>query len=421
MSQTAVAPRSKSGGLPEVVVVGVAGLTPLLAYLHNLGFAFVVAVAGLMSLPLLARARKPLPGFAVLLVLALWAVASMRWSLYTQSFDPEHLSAESLTGPKLLLQLPLYGSFVVGALALDGRQAGRASFVLALGVLALAAVFILEGVGKASIYHWIRAVVGQPTGPDFAVRDVGRVAYVLVLLFWPVAIRLTAIRAGKASLGPSALFIAVATVAGAGLLGADAPVAALAISALVFTLTMLGGRIAVLCLLAATVCYFAAAPLLIQAALPALHDLLADGSHESWAVRLDIWRFAVDRILEQPFFGWGLDASRSFPDNIELHPHNGALQLWLELGAVGVALGATFWAWLFLKIARTAERDRTMVAAAAATASVYLTIGGLSFGLWQEWWLALGALAAVACIVGLRARSDPQRSEPVVDKPRVEP
>ena len=41
-----------------------------------------------------------------------------------------------------------------------------------------------------------------------------------------------------------------------------------------------------------------------------------------------------------------------------------------------------------------ARKDRSLGAAAAASATAYLVIGGLSFGVWQEWWLALGALAA---------------------------
>jgi hypothetical protein len=34
---------------------------------------------------------------------------------------------------------------------------------------------------------------------------------------------------------------------------------------------------------------------------------------------------------------------------------------------------------------------------AAAALVSYLVIGGLSFGVWQEWWLALGALTLIAC------------------------
>jgi len=34
---------------------------------------------------------------------------------------------------------------------------------------------------------------------------------------------------------------------------------------------------------------------------------------------------------------------------------------------------------------------------AGAALVSYLVIGGLSFGVWQEWWLALGALTLIAC------------------------
>jgi hypothetical protein len=33
---------------------------------------------------------------------------------------------------------------------------------------------------------------------------------------------------------------------------------------------------------------------------------------------------------------------------------------------------------------------------AAGALVTYLVIGGVSFGVWQEWWLALGALAVIA-------------------------
>jgi hypothetical protein len=33
-----------------------------------------------------------------------------------------------------------------------------------------------------------------------------------------------------------------------------------------------------------------------------------------------------------------------------------------------------------------------------------LVFGAVSFGVWQPWWLALGALSALACILVLRAR-----------------
>jgi O-antigen ligase len=398
--------RAKSPAWPEAIVIGVAILTPLIAYLNSLGFAVLVGLAGLASLPLLFKSRRPLLGVAFLLALALWALVSMEWSLYAQQLDITQLSPEDLTGAKMLLEVGLYGAFIAAAASLSPRAADRASLTLGVGVVALSVLFIVEGVGKAGIYHWIRGVAGQPTGPDYAIRDVGRVAYVLVLLFWPAAVRLSRLKVRNLPVGlAAAVFVVASAMAGAALLGADAPAAAMAVSAVIFGVVQLWGRPAVWVYLCATVFYFAAAPLLVQAAVPFAAALLrGDEAHLSWAIRLDIWRFAADRILEHPFFGWGLDASRSFSPSIQLHPHNGALHLWLELGAVGVALAAVFWAWLLRGIARTADADRTMAAAAAATASVYLTIGALSFGIWQEWWLALGALASAACIIGYRGR-----------------
>jgi O-antigen ligase len=69
------------------------------------------------------------------------------------------------------------------------------------------------------------------------------------------------------------------------------------------------------------------------------------------------------------------------------------LQIWLELGAIGAVLAALTWAFLFRRLVR---EDRTLLTAASAgSASVYLFFGFVSFGVWQEWWLALAALVAV--------------------------
>ena len=35
----------------------------------------------------------------------------------------------------------------------------------------------------------------------------------------------------------------------------------------------------------------------------------------------------------------------------------------------------------------------------SATTTVFLTIGSVSFGLWQEWWIDVGVLAAGLCLL----------------------
>jgi len=127
----------------------------------------------------------------------------------------------------------------------------------------------------------------------------------------------------------------------------------------------------------------------------------------SWAARLDIWTFASARMAEKPVFGWGLDASRTFQDLIPLHPHDAALQLWLELGVFGAVLGALIWAFIFWRFAEAAPRQRLYAAAGCATAWSTLIIGAFSFSLWQEWWICLAALAFAACAVLSRQLDGP--------------
>ena len=67
--------------------------------------------------------------------------------------------------------------------------------------------------------------------------------------------------------------------------------------------------------------------------------------------RMHAWEFVLQRINERPIIGWGLDGSKEFGgetaaiisdpimgplgEPVPLHPHNGVLEIWLELGAFG--------------------------------------------------------------------------------------
>ncbi|HTI67354.1 MAG TPA: O-antigen ligase family protein [Caulobacteraceae bacterium] len=385
------------------LATGVAALTPLVAYIGHLGYAPVIALVGLLSLPLFFRNRRPDPGQGLLLALVAWAVISMAWSIAVPAHPDFHTyhGVESMTGVKLVLQLALYGAFVAASLTLSKAAGARTSLVLTIGLLAVSVLFLLEAMFKAPLYLWYRAAIGQPQRPDWALRDVAGVSYVLALLFWPATLRLERPRWRFA-----AGAMAAATVIGAWLLNADAPLAALVVSTLVFAAVRLWGRPALMAWMGVLALYFLAAPLLVHALGPGplIHPAADDIREQSWAARLDIWRFAASRILERPFFGWGLDAARMFSPNIPLHTHNAAIQIWLELGAVGASIAALFWLWLGGRIDALEARDRPLAATAAACASAYLTIGALSFGVWQEWWLALGALSIAACAALAAAR-----------------
>jgi exopolysaccharide production protein ExoQ len=126
----------------------------------------------------------------------------------------------------------------------------------------------------------------------------------------------------------------------------------------------------------------------------------ADNFKISAGHRLLIWSFAGDRIAERPLTGWGLDASRAMPGGADpirlgetwmpLHPHNAALQVWLELGAPGAVLFALLAALIWGALGAI-EWPRLFTAAAGASLMIAFVGCFGTYGIWQEWWL--GTLA----------------------------
>jgi len=402
---------------------------PILAYVGNLGFAPLVALIGMGALVFLGRKQTPSIGVGILLAMLVWLLISMTWSPAMPAHPNFHKykNIEALTGMKLVFELAFYSAAVVALRHVSEGTAARASLILGFGLAAMAVLLVVEALDGAAVYQAIKAAVHQKTRADLATRNVARACYVATVLFWPIALRL---RAGGQSLA-LALFVGGLFISAA-IFKVDAPILALILATFVFLAVRAFGRAVIWMLIAGMVIYFAAAPLVAHAVTGLLHAHAAAGpaivsanpvlnanlsqatmttgpiAKQSWFVRLEIWRFVSSEILANPIKGWGLDASRAWPNDIPLHPHDAALQLWLELGALGAALAALFWAWLFSRIAVLAEEDRDMGAAAAAAAVSYLTIGALSFGVWQEWWLAVGAVALIVCsFVAASRRMDP--------------
>jgi O-antigen ligase len=379
-------------GLAYILAV----LTPVIAYVGNLGFAPLTALLGIATLLFLGRKGAPSVGMAILLALLAWALTSMSWSPAMPLHPEFHLykNVEALTGVKLVFELGLYASFVFAMRHVSEFAAARASLILAVGLALMTALLVIEAIDGAALYQWIKAAMHNKTRPDLELRNVARACYVATVLFWPAILRLR-----RADIPILVAVFVLGLGASLAVFKLDAPILALILAALVFVGVQRFGRGVIWVLVGAVVVYFAAAPLVAHfvTGLFRPHELPGQIGKHSWAERLDIWRFVSAEVLQNPIKGWGLDASRAWPNDIPLHPHDAALQIWLELGALGAALAALFWAWLFTRIAAMVEADRNMAAAAAATATAYLTIGALSFGVWQEWWLAVGAVAVAFC------------------------
>ncbi|MBX9633732.1 MAG: O-antigen ligase family protein, partial [Magnetospirillum sp.] len=197
---------------------------------------------------------------------------------------------------------------------------------------------------------------------------------------------------------PAVFVLLVATVIAAFSTSADASWASLLLGGFAWLGVRYLGKPAARTLVAAVAAPFVLGPVLL---LWGVHSGFVAWLHRhvprSWDMRLDIWAFTASHVQQHAIRGWGIDASRTFGPAIPLHTHNAALQLWLELGAVGAAIGGVFFSWVAYRIVAVTGESREDGAMAAGALITYVVIGGLSFGVWQEWWLALGALAVIGC------------------------
>jgi O-antigen ligase len=125
--------------------------------------------------------------------------------------------------------------------------------------------------------------------------------------------------------------------------------------------------------------------------------------------RMEIWDFISHYALQNPLYGFGMEAARAVPkfDTAELyhhastilHPHNFALQLWIEFGVAGAALGIA----LLLYIIRglytlfPAQRRTALPPFIACLATASFT-----YGLWQSWWLGLLFLIGGMTILAIK-------------------
>ncbi|MCA3708807.1 MAG: O-antigen ligase family protein [Phenylobacterium sp.] len=374
------------------MIAGLLVLTPLLGWAGSLGFAPAVALAGLLT-ALSVRIRTEDRALLLALFTALvWACASAFWS----PWRPADLDEQ--TGLKLVFMLALYGCAVSAARAVPEARLPRLLSGLATVAGVLALLLLFEALTSAAGYKVLLGLIGQAVRPDYAIKNVAQGLYVLTLLAPPALAAVSGrtrwilgLVLGAGIIGPALVF------------GYDAPLLALACAilaaGLVLGLPSLGPRL----LAGLSAGGFLLAPVLAKGAFAlGLDERIAPLLSESWLQRLGYWGKAVDWIWARPLPGWGLDASRAFGPGIQLHPHNAPLQIWMELGLIGAVAAAIVWASIFSGLSRPV---RTPAAAAAtATAVAYLIFGAVSFGVWQEWWLALGALSALACILVLRAR-----------------
>ena len=369
---------------------------PLLVVLPR-GVAALISAAGLCAAGLVLSAGRSRRNSALTIAtmllgcLLLWGTASALWSV-----NPVR---------SLIVVVRLAGLFAVGlALAAGAGLVAaprRLSFLLLIGMAFGMAMVATELATAGGLSSLVSDRAYRPT-------HLNQASISFALLVLPASALLISL--GHAIF--AILLAAVAAVTVYGLAGTAAKAVLLAGPAIGLLLYRARPAVAGVAL-AISVAAIIAAPLTFARIerLPGLGET-ADSFKISAGHRLLIWSFAGDRIAERPVTGWGLDSSRAIPgadDPIRLgetwmplHPHNAALQVWLELGAPGAALFALLAAIVWGALARV---DWPPLFAAAAGASLTIAFIGCfaTYGIWQEWWLGTLSFSLFLVLVMARA------------------
>lgn len=417
-----ILPEPAAGGAPALRWVDCIALplcllllAPVLVYASN-GTAPLLGVLALLYLP---RVGRSLPGLRrarqrhwllPLCFLVLWAAASALWSLRPMD--------DLVSASQLALTMAI-GILTVRGICLGVPvDAHRAALFLPAAAALTALLAGTEILLDFPVTRRMLAEAPDFIGPDFLfLNNIARGMPVLLLLLWPSAYLLAVLHrrrlAAAALVGLSAALILA--------LPMGATKVALVLSALLGLAALWRPKVAVLLAAGGAM---AAAALMAALLLLAPQDRMADTASawlpESWSHRLVIWRFSSDHIAVRPAIGFGFDSSRKLGNDLArtdamtpavvgnaaqrlpLHPHSMPVQVWLELGAVGLlAVGLVLLG--VLRLVWRMAGDRAGAAMALATLVSWLTVACLSFGAWQTWWLSAAWLGVAAVALVRRA------------------
>lgn len=328
---------------------------------------------------------------AALTALLVWGLASMLW---------EETAGLALHKTGQLLGLCLPGLVVVTAAKQLNQAVGRRVVTaLCLGFVAVAVLVAIEtwfnlpisrfryglSAGSSAINITVYKNLAA-AGSIFAVPAIG---FALLWRRWLMAGAMVAALLACAVLSHS--FTALVSLAVIALMALSC-LAWRRLPALLLAIALFGG--------------FLAAPLALK--IPDTRQVTTQlpWLPPSFVHRSAIWHFVAENAAQRPIMGWGLDAARELPGGdadmhlyatfngkiieynqqiLPLHPHNFVMQLWLELGVVGMVL---FLALLFVLLGKCAAQPGGIAPVCTAALATPILVGTASYGLWQSWWIA---------------------------------
>ncbi len=138
--------------------------------------------------------------------------------------------------------------------------------------------------------------------------------------------------------------------------------------------------------------------------IPHIYDNFAESIHgmpmmaQGYAGhRLEIWDYVARYALQNPFYGFGIEATRMVTDfeskqnfdmvDTVLHPHNFVLQIWMEFGVIGILIAMSLIYYALTYVQKNYNLDQQKII--LPTMMAVLGASAMAHGIWQGWWVAL--------------------------------
>jgi hypothetical protein len=394
----------------------------------------VVLSAGCVALALLngARASELLRfdlALGLFALVAVYLAVNATWSL-----DPSHAFGKAAWF-SLVVLLAFAACHAVSRF--DQGQTKLAARAFLAGLVAGLAFLVIELLTDRALTRFLYNTLpfARPGPKNIKLSDgqVVRIARfeldhnvaVLLLLVWP---GLLALRRVKGKLWPALL--SIVSAAAILLSTHETSKIALGASAVAFIVASAWpilarrGAMAVWAL-----AFVLAVPLAALGYQASLHQ--SEWLPYSARARIVLWGYTAERIPETPILGIGLGSMRKLDaqhkddpnaiviaDTVEPgqsfvwgkgpHAHNGFLQAWYELGAIGAALLLAAGLGVLAAIARLPVEAQPY---ALAQFTAYLVIAAFAWGIWQSWLMALTGLVPIYAAMAARLVEFPVERE----------
>jgi O-antigen ligase len=395
---------------------GVACLVPRLTWLLLPLLAGTLVIAALRQKGNWRHLIKPNAVFIAALILVAYAFVNASWAVDR---------GVAFGKATLLLWVVLITFVATRAVAqLDSVQLRRAALYFVAGAFLGTALILFELLSGGSITRlFINSVsMLQPSNPKRMVMEGNQITSiqlpefnqnltVSMFNFWPAILILASLMSVSRRVILIAVFF-IMLAAAVFLSDHQSSQIALVVSPMFFTIAKLwpkkiGPSVAAIWIMG----FALALPLSFALYRSDVH--MAQWLPTSARARVIIWEYTAERVLEHPVLGIGVDSTRAlnqrqiaeqpkgfvFKRTTAWHAHDFFLQVWFELGLIGVVLLGATGVMLLLRISALPLEVRPY---AAATFAVFLAVATFAWGIWQTWLMCTIALMLLYFGVGAR-------------------